>query len=134
MKTLTGLLLAAAVILASGCLERKMTITSAPSGAMVTMSDVEIGRTPVTIPFTWYGDYDIILRLDGYQTLKTHERINPPIQEIPPFDIFCEILPWTIKDYRYLDYKMEKAKQPATQELIDRALKLEARNKETVKR
>ena len=34
------------------------------------------------------GDYDIVLRMDGYQTLKTHARLKPAAVEIPPIDLF----------------------------------------------
>src|SRR6202000_2421377 len=57
-------LLVASLCLFSGCVERKITIGSAPAGAIVTLNDEEVGRTPVTVPFTWYGDYDIVLRLE----------------------------------------------------------------------
>jgi len=111
-----------------GCLEREMIISSQPPGALVWVSDVEVGRTPVTFPFTWYGDYDIILRLDGYQTLKTHAQISPPPQEVPPLDFFCEIAPWTFRDRRWLDYKLEPYRAPGDDELIQRAESLRQEN------
>ena len=87
-----------------GCVERELTITSEPSGALVYISDVEKGRTPLTINFAWYGDYDVILRHDGFNTLKTHAEIAPPIYEIPPLDLLSAIVPWTYHDRRYLHY------------------------------
>ena len=113
-----------------GCVEREMTITSEPAGALVFVSDVEIGRTPVTIPFTWYGDYDIILRHDGYETKKTHAKINPPIYEIPPLDLFSAIAPWTYHDRRYLHYKMDTLVLPSDEELVKQAEALQKRNLE----
>jgi hypothetical protein len=120
--------------LSGGCLEREMTITSQPPGALVYVSDVEVGRTPVTFPFTWYGDYDIILRMAGYKTLTTHAQINPPPQEVPPLDFFCEIAPWTFRDRRYLDYSLEPYKAPGDEELIQRAESLRRENLQPVKR
>jgi hypothetical protein len=134
MKTPIAFTLACLAISTLSCMERKMTITSEPPGAMVTLSDVEVGRTPVTMPFTWYGDYDIILRMDGFQTVSTHAKINPPIYAVPPWDFMSEIVPWTYKDNRYLNYKLSKAVQPTTRELLDRAEKLKARNIEPVKK
>ncbi|MFA6134480.1 MAG: PEGA domain-containing protein [Phycisphaerae bacterium] len=121
MRKLTGLALAGLMLAASGCLERQMTITSDPPGAMVVVSDVEKGRTPVTFPFTWYGDYDIIVRLEGHQTLKTHANINAPAYAIPPFDLLSELAPWTYRDRRYLDFKLNKAVAPTNEQLIERA-------------
>ncbi len=49
----------------TGCVERTITVTSDPSGALVYLNDTEIGRTPVTVPFTFYGTYDVRLEHDG---------------------------------------------------------------------
>lgn len=111
-----------ACLLAGGCVERKLTVTSEPSGAIVYISNVEVGRTPITIPFTWYGDYDIQLRREGgYDTLKTHANINMPPYEVPPLDLLSEVAPWTYKDNRYLHYTLKKTQEPTDQELIERA-------------
>lgn len=113
---------------AAGCVEQKMTITSEPSGALVRVSDVEVGRTPVTIPFTAIGDYAIVLRLEGYQTLKTHANIKPTAYEVVPLDLFAELLPYTFRDQRYLHFKLEKLTIPEDQELIRRAQQLRQEN------
>jgi len=52
---------AAGVFALVGCVERTITITSEPSGALVHLNDEEIGRTPVTVPFRFYGVYDVRL-------------------------------------------------------------------------
>jgi hypothetical protein len=122
-----------AAILA-GCVERQITVTSEPAGALVYISDVEVGRTPVTIPFTWYGDYDVQLRADGYETLVTHANITPPWYEVPPIDLFSEIFPIQYKDHRYLNYKLAKYVTPTNQELIDRAKKMAEKTNEPVEK
>ena len=48
-----------------GCVEREWTISSEPAGAIVEVSGVEKGRTPLTISFTYYGDYEVIFRKAG---------------------------------------------------------------------
>lgn len=122
MKVRLVLAMAALLAAGAGCVERKLTITSEPPGAIVSISDVEVGRTPVTIPFTWYGDYEVILRREGgYETLKTHADIKMPLYEVPPFDLMSELAPWTYKDHRYLHYSLKRAAEPTDQELIDRA-------------
>jgi len=121
-------------ILLSGCIEREMTITSNPPGALVFISDVEKGRTPLTTEFTWYGDHDIILRASGYETLKTHAHIDPPIYAIPPFDLFSSIAPWTYHDRRYLHFDLRKLSEPTNEELIRRADALSERNRQPVER
>lgn len=124
----------AAGCLACGCVEREITFTSEPEGALVIVSDKAMGRTPVTIPFTWYGDYDIIYRLEGHQTIKTHATINMPWYEYPPIDLLSHMAPWTYHDRRYLHYRMTKLTDPTDEELIRRAVILEKRNLETIKR
>ena len=44
--------LAAAVSLPglTGCVQRTITVNSDPQGALVYLNDIEIGRTPVTVP------------------------------------------------------------------------------------
>ena len=120
--------------LVGGCVDRELRITSEPPGALVLVSDKEVGRTPVTFSFTWYGDYDIILRRDGYETLKTHAHINAPVYQIPPLDFFVDIAPWTIHDRRYVHFRMEKFVQPSDKELIERADAMKKRNLEPVLR
>ena len=42
-----------------GCVERKLTINTEPQGAVVFLNDEEIGTSPVTASFEWYGDYNV---------------------------------------------------------------------------
>lgn len=111
----------------AGCVEREMTITSEPEGALVYVSDREVGRTPAKVPFTWYGDYDIIIRRDGYKTLNTHADIIPPWYEVPPLDLFSQIAPWTYYDRRALHFRLEKLSLPTDEQLIKHAEKMRAR-------
>lgn len=93
--------------LAGGCgVERTLTITSDPPGAMVTLNDQEIGRTPVTRDFIWYGTYDVELRKDGYQTLKTTGKVWAPWWQVPPIDLMAEIAPFQSHDHHALHYTM----------------------------
>jgi len=131
--TIIGLWALAAACLLGGCVEREMTITSEPAGALVYVSSEPVGRTPVTKKFTWYGDYEIILRYPekGYKTLKTHANINAPWYEVPPMDLCSHIAPWQIRDKRYLHYKLEKlppASEAEDQKLIERATQMEKHN------
>ena len=117
-----------------GCVERELTITSKPPGALVFISDVEKGRTPLTTEFTWYGDYDIILRREGCDTLKTHAHLNAPIYEIPPLDLFSAIAPWTYHDKRYLHFEMAPLREGEDATLVKRADEMARRNREAVAR
>ncbi len=131
MRYLPTAIACLAAALLSGCVERELTITSEPAGALVFVSDREMGRTPVTFSFTWYGDYDVILRdKKGYKTLNTHAAINPPWYEVPPLDLLSHIAPWTYHDKRFLHYKLEKLEPPSDEELIKQADEMRRRTSE----
>jgi hypothetical protein len=114
------------LLLLGGCVERTMKIDSDPQGARVFVNDEEVGTTPVKFSFLWYGDYDLILRKDGCQTLKTHHRVVPPWYQYPPFDIAAEcLIPGTIRDVHVLPtYRLDPAQVPPIQQVVERAVEL----------
>ena len=69
---------AAGLGILSGCVERRYTIRSNPPGALAIVNDEEIGPTPVSRSFTYYGDRKITLMLDGYETKTVIQPINAP--------------------------------------------------------
>lgn len=110
----------------SGCVEQTMTITSDPPGALVYMNDRELGRTPLTRDFTWYGTYDVQVRKDGYQTLNARSPVVAPWWNWVPFDLVANLLPLHLADRQKLHYVL--AAEPKTvdeQLLLDRAKDLE---------
>jgi hypothetical protein len=90
----TALACAAAL---SGCLERTISISSEPPGALVRLNDVEVGRTPLDVDFTFYGTYDVRLDLDGYEPIVTSRKASAPIYEYPGLDLVAEAIPTTIE-------------------------------------
>jgi hypothetical protein len=102
-------LLGATLLIVAGCVEQTVTFDSTPQGALVTANDQELGRTPVTRDFITYGNYELAFRLDGYDTLKTHQNVNAPIWMIVPCDLVSELLPFWLKDQRYYHYKLSAA-------------------------
>ena len=124
--TLACLLLAAA---AAGCIERTVTIRTEPDQALVYLNDDEVGRSPVTVPFTWYGDYDIIIRKEGYETLKTHCRISTPWYQLPGVDFISEILvPFTVHDRHEMPvYTLTERVLPEKDDVITRAEQMRER-------
>ena len=78
-------------VLGGGCVERTITVDSDPPGALVYLNNQEAGRTPFTRNFVWYGDYEIQLRKDGYETLDTHRWVIAPIYEWAPLDLVAEL-------------------------------------------
>ena len=108
---------------ASGCLRRTMTINTAPQGARVLLNDQEVGTSPVSVDFTFYGDYSVILQKDGYQTLQTHQVVETPWYELPGLDFFTEILwPFPVHDKREYTFEMQQAGPPiAREDLVKQA-------------
>ena len=76
-----------------GCMQRTIHITSEPSGAQVYLNDVEVGRTPVEVGFTYFGTYDVRLRKDGYEPLVTSAKTDAPMHEWPGFDLIAMAWP-----------------------------------------
>lgn len=122
-RAILSLLLVLAAAL-PGCIRRTIEIDSQPQGAIVYLNDEEVGRTPTEVPFTWYGNYDVRLAKQGYQTLNTTRELKAPVGEWPGPDLFVEIMPWTTH-YRY-QWNFELAEQAEASEegLIDRGQQL----------
>ncbi len=122
------LVLAAAcvtMVALAGCVERQLTINTEPQGAMVVLNDQQIGESPVTVPFNWYGDYWVRISKDGYETLNTHRELEAPLHDYLPFDFFAQILyPGHIVDTYEWTFELEPQTFPSTEELIEHARSL----------
>jgi len=117
-----ALALIVGILLSSGCVRRTLTIRTVPDGGLVFLNDEEVGFSPVSIDFTWYGDYDVIVRKPGYQTLKTHLLVRQPWYQIPPIDFFAEVLwPGHIHDQHEGNFELQPESLPEIADLIDRA-------------
>jgi len=108
-----------------GCVQRRMTIRSNPPGAQVYIDDQEIGRTPVSTDFTYYGKRNIRLVKDGFETLTVKQSVWAPWYEWPGLEFVSENLwPWEIRDERMFDYQMQPAMVVPSQTLLGRAEEL----------
>jgi hypothetical protein len=109
-KMFAGILI---VWMVGGCVQRTLDIKSDPQGAVVFMNDQEIGRTPITRDFTWYGTYDVYVRKEGYETLHKRTKVIAPWWQWVPFDLFAEFCGYQ-KDIHHLFYTLTPAStQPA---------------------
>ena len=110
------------VIILSGCVERRLTIDTAPQGALVVLNDEEIGESPVSVSFNWYGDYNVRVSKEGFETLKTHRKLQGPWYDKFPFDFFAQILnPKKILDSYEWMFELAPKEQPTRDELIENA-------------
>jgi hypothetical protein len=124
------LLLLAGASLLSGCVERRYTIRSDPPGATIIVNGEEIGPTPASKSFVYYGDREITLMLDGYQTKTVMQPINAPWWDNYLTEFFTEnVVPLSLRDEREYKYQLTPAQSPPRGELRDRAegLRTEAR-------
>lgn len=120
-------LLAAAVLL-SGCVERKLTINTEPQGAVIVLNDEEIGVSPVTVGFNWYGDYKVRISKEGFETLNTHRELKGPAHDGFPLDFFAEVLwPERIVDEYQWDFELCPYVQIDRDELIKAAEAVKSR-------
>lgn len=119
-----ALALAAAAALA-GCVQRRMTIRSNPSGALVYVGNKEIGTTPVSTSYIYYGAREFKLVKDGYETLTETRRIRAPWYQWFPLDFISEnVLPVEIRDERTIDFQLQPQMIAPAQTTIGRAQEL----------
>ncbi len=99
-----------------------MTVRSNPPGALVYVDDYQIGTTPVSTDFVYYGTRKIRLIKDGYDTLTVQQPFPVPWYEIFPLDFVTENLwPWEIRDERVVDLAMVPAGTVPAETVVSRA-------------
>jgi hypothetical protein len=117
-----ALLMLVALGLFSGCVERRYTIRSDPPGATVIVNGEEIGPTPASKSFQYYGNREITLMLDGYQTRTVIQPINAPWWDNYATEFFSEnIVPLSLRDDREYKFQLLPAVSPPQGELRNRA-------------
>ena len=102
----------AAVLLTTGCVERRFRVESHPPGAYLYVNNTPYGPTPVDVPFLFYGDYDIQLVKEGFQTKRVKEPVPRPGTNIRSLTSSPKTSGRRITDIRPLYYEMEPIIQP----------------------
>lgn len=122
-KCFIGLVIAiCGILLMTGCVERRLTIVTEPEEAVVWLNDEEIGVTPVTVNFKWYGDYYVRIEKPGHEILNTHRLLDRPAHDWFPLDFFAETLwPGKIEDFHTWTFDLEPFQQASAEELIEQA-------------
>jgi len=91
----------------------------------VYIDNYEIGTTPCSTAFTYYGTRQIRLVKDGYETLTVDQPIPTPGYQIPPFDFFSEnLIAREIRDERTLTFDLKPQMIVPTEHLLGRAEEL----------
>jgi hypothetical protein len=78
---------------ACGPAQRRIIVTSEPTGARVHLNDIDVGVTPVEVDFTFFGVYAVRLRKDGYEPLVTSREAEAPVHEWPGIDLIALAIP-----------------------------------------
>jgi len=120
--TALALLTVALLLTAPGCVQRRMTIRSNPPGALVYVDDYQLGTTPVSHDFVYYGTRKIRLVKDGYETLTVRQPFPLPWYQYFPLDFVTEnLIPWEIRDERVVDLAMAPAASTPPESVVARA-------------
>ena len=130
MRESRGKYLAILALLATcGCVERRFVInTNIPGAQVYDEKGHPVGATPCDKEFTYYGKYRFTLVKDGYQTQVVETRVKAPWFEFPPLDFISEnVLPFTIRDVRRLDYILQPAPMIPPEAVLREANDLRAR-------
>ena len=125
MRTVCVALLATVMLLPSGCVRRRLNVRSNPPGALVYVDNQQIGTTPCSVDFTYYGTREIRLVKPGFETLTLNQPIPAPWYQIPPLDFFSEnLVPTKIRDNRTVVYDLAPQVIVPREQLVDRANQL----------
>jgi hypothetical protein len=127
----TSLVLFMSAALASGCVERRFVITTEPPGAIVfDEKGLPMGAAPTDRTFTYYGEYEFTLVKDGYETQVVREKVRAPFYEWFILDFFSEnVIPWTLRDVRRFNYRLQPKQSVPAETVLDRADGLRERGK-----
>src|SRR5215203_3396449 len=123
---LTSIVLVCSTALpAHAIVRRRLNVNSNPQGALVYVDNQQIGTTPCSVDFTYYGTREIRLIKPGFETLTVNQPIPAPWYEYTPIDFVAENLVTTkIRDNRTVNYNLAPQLIVPTQELIDRGNQL----------
>ncbi len=113
------------IALCSGCVERRYTLRTEPPGALAIVNGEEIGPTPVSRSFYYYGEREITFILDGYETKTLIQPIKAPWWDNLFFEFFTEnLVPFNLRDEREFKYQLTPATMPRAGDLRGRAEQL----------
>jgi hypothetical protein len=111
----------------TGCVERRYTIRTDPPGALAVVNGQEIGITPVSAPFTYYGDREILLVKDGYETRRVIQPIRAPWWDNLLTEVVTEnLVPMNLRDERDFTYPLTPTQIPEENDLLQRGESLRA--------
>lgn len=96
------------LIASVGCgrVDRRLVVTSEPSGASVRLNGDHVGQTPVDVPFVWYWFYDLEVEKEGFETDYKRVRLQSPWYLWPPLDLAAEVVPIRVVDRKEVHFDL----------------------------
>ncbi|MEY2725460.1 MAG: hypothetical protein RLZZ458_1327 [Planctomycetota bacterium] len=103
-------------------MHRRVTINSYPQGALVKVDGKDLGYTPASFDFTWYGTREVQLLLDGYETHTEMISVDAPWYQKFPLDFFSDNFAGRqITDHRQFMFQLRPRRSEISADVINRA-------------
>lgn len=113
------------MLMLTGCVHRRLTIHSNPSGALVRIDGEDVGYTPASVDYTWYGTREVQLLKDGYETQTHLIDVSPPWYQRFPLDFISDnFLGTHIRDHRRFDLQMQPRLPDNADDVVERGRSL----------
>ena len=105
-----------------GCVHRRVTVNSYPQRALVNVDGRDIGYTPASFDFTWYGTREVQLLMDGYETHTEMVNINSPWYQKFPLDFVSDnFLGHHVTDHRQFAFQLQPKRLDMSSDVMKRA-------------
>lgn len=113
------------LLLLPGCVHRRVTIHSSPPGALAKVDGKVIGYTPASFDYTWYGEREVEVLRDGYETKRQLIKFGAPWYQHFPFEFFSDNFAGKhISDHRQIRIQMQPRRRDSSMDVLDRARSL----------
>ena len=113
------------LISSPGCISRRMTLVTNPPGAMVLLEGREIGYSPASADFTYYGTRQVTMIKDGYETRTEYVTVPAPWYQWPVIEFFADnFSPRRVTDRRMYSFDLQPKQMVSDDELRSRARQL----------
>ncbi|MCA9036217.1 MAG: PEGA domain-containing protein [Planctomycetaceae bacterium] len=110
------------ILLQTGCVHRRFTVYSNPPGALVRVDGKDVGYTPASVDFTWYGTREIQLLKDGYETQTQMVSIPSPWYQKFPLDFLSDNFAGRhITDHRQFQFDLQPKRMDNMNDVRTRA-------------
>jgi len=125
MPRIAALLTCLVLLAQTGCVHRRLTINSSPQGALVRVDGKDVGYTPASLDYTWYGTREVQLLKDGYETQTRLIRLRTPWYQKFPLDFLSDNFAGRyIRDHRRFDFRLQPKAIDDSAEVIERGRSL----------